>query len=621
MIGERNIVVGSRVVIMENLVQRLADTLNGSSPDSWILMDVRDCVQRFTKEHESEMGEDEKTILDSFAWLFLHRIIGSSAMESAKRPRYVPFLSGTTFCPDVWRLAWEISPLLTQPEIAAFTDDLMIEYREDVKDIDGFNFQELFMRTIRRLLGKAKWLTDSPLDQRPKRWQLGLRDALDRAVELSICFSQRHFLEEALSVLRAIGESFYVEKDWGMLLRVVQTFLRVIENRNANDLVSEKERRKLADWSKEMADGFAEPGGSFHLIADASALAGRIEDSIGVADSLRNAKRRTAELLAQVSDRRAEKGEFMAASAILDQAIIVARESDESELANRLSDQKARCIQKATESGEMKKHEFQQHLDKKHWEEFIEPFEKTGNPGDALNLWICHPNFLPDLREIDGEMEKPILCHIASTFVIGGMGMQVAGEGERRTGEELYSAQNMVRLLQIMANMFLAPAFEFVIMKKGVTIDHLIARLKAWPLMCAQNMPIVDHGLRRHFEGDYISAIHILIPQFEAVLRRAFFFAGFPDALGFDYSRDKGLRQKERTLGNFLSREDIKAALGDRLFQHFRFLFADELGLNLRNKIAHGIIEEYLLTQSTSCLVIHSLMSLTRIRKTEEAEK
>jgi len=606
---------------MENLVQKLADTLNGSPPDSWMLVDVKDCVQRFTKEHESQIGEDEKAILDSFACLFLHHIIGNRTSEPAKCPRYEPVFPGTTFQPDVWKLVWKISPLLTQPEIAAFLDDLLIEHKNDVETLNGFNFQDLFQRTIQRLLDKARWLSGIPLDQRPKRWQLGLKDALDRAVELSVRFAQRDLLGEALSALRPIGESSYIEKGWLTLLPVVQTFLRVIENRSVNDLVSEVERRKLADWSIEMAEGFAEPGGSFHLIADASALAGRIENSLGVEDSLRSAKRRTAELLAKVSDRRAGDGEYMAASAILDQAIIVARDSGETELANRLSDQKARCIQKATESGEMKKHEFQLRLDKKHWEEFIEPFEKTGNPGDALNLWICHPNFLPDLREIDGEMEKPILCHIASTFVIGGMGMQVAGEGERRTGEELYSAQNMVRLLQIMANMFLAPAFEFVIMKKGVTIDHLIARLKAWPLMCAQNMPIVDHGLRRHFEGDYISAIHILIPQFEAVLRRAFFFAGFPDALDFDYSRDKGLRQKERTLGNFLSREDIKAALGDRLFQHFRFLFADELGLNLRNKIAHGIIEEYLLTQSTSCLVIHSLMSLTRIRRTEEAEK
>ena len=605
---------------MENLVQRLADILNGVSPDSWILMNVRECVQRFTKEHESEIGENEKTILDSFGYLFLHSIMRNRVSAPSTRPRYEPFISGTTFPPDVWKLVWEISPLLTQPEIAAFLDDLMVENKKDVEFLDGFIFQNLFQRTIQRLLDKARWLSGIPLNER-RRKSLGLTDALDRSVELSLRFSQRDFLEEALIVLRAIGEFFHAEKDWGMLLRVVQTFLRVIENRNTNDLVPEDERRKLADWSKEMADGFAEPGEQFDLLVDGNALAGRIENSLGIRDSLKSAKRRTAEQLEKVSDQRAGNGEYLAASAILDQAIIIARESDESELANRLSDQKARCIQKATESGEMKKHEFQLRLDKKHWAEFIEPFEKAGNSEEALHLWICHPSFVPDLRKLDSEMEKPIIPQIASTSVIGGRGLQVAGEGQKRTGEDLYSKLNMARMLQIIAGMFLTPALDFIITKKGVTVDHLIAKLEAWPLMFPQNTPIVEWGLRRHFEGDYISSIHILTPQFEAVLRSAFSRAGFPDAVVFDYSKDDGLRQKERTFGNFLSREDIRTVLGDRFVQHLSFLFTDELGLNLRNRIAHGVIEGKELTRSTSCLVIHSLMSLTRIRKMEEAEK
>jgi hypothetical protein len=605
---------------MENLVQKLADTLNGSPPDSWMLVDVKDCVQRFTKEHESQIGEDEKAILDSFACLFLHHIIGNRTSEPAKCPRYEPVFPGTTFQPDVWKLVWKISPLLTQPEIAAFLDDLLIEHQKDVESLTGFNFQDLFQRTIQRLLDKARWLSGIPLDQR-RRKSLGLADALDRSVELSLRFSQRGFLEEALIVLRAIGESFYVEKDWRVFLRVVQTFLRVIENRNANDLVSEKERRKLADWSKEMADGFAEPGEQFDLVVDANALAGRIENSLGIEDSLKSAKRRTAEQLEKVSDQRAGNGEYLAASAILDQAIMIAREADEADLASRLSNEKAKFNQKAQESGEMRVHEYRFALDKKHWTDFIEPFEKAGNSEEASHLWICHPSFIPDLKKLDSEMEKPVICQIASMSVLGGMGLQIAGEGKRRTGEELYSKLNMVRMLQLIADMFLAPALDFIVREKGVKVEHLIAELKAWPLMFPANMPIVECGLKKHFEGDYISSIHILTPQFEAVLRRAFFQAGFPDAVDYDYSKDEGFSHKERTFGNFLLREDIKAVLGDRFIQHFHLLFVDQLGLNLRNKVAHGMIEQEMLNKSTSSLILHCLMSLTRIRQKEVTEK
>lgn len=603
---------------MENLVQRLADKLNSSNPNPWLPTETDEVIFDFIKDNESTIDESERKILENLLLLFQYSLNTDRALNFTESQRFSPSMAGSPSDDGVWRLAWEISLLLTQPVVAALLDDLMIEQKNIMATPECFDRETLYKRGIERYLIKVNWLLNITLDERPEHWDLAVIDALDRVIELSIRSGYRDNLRQSLTILCTLGEFFHDKKSWRPLLSVLESYLRVIENKKNGGLISEKERKKLVVWCNEIAQGFSEPGGLFNMIHDVNVIGGRIQHTLGVTNSMINAKRQTAELVEKVADQRAQDNEFFAAAAILDQAIIFAREANDQIFANQLSDKKVRLLQKAQATGEFKSFEYQYKLDKEDWEKFIEPFNITGTPKEALQLWINHPNFIPDYYAIEEHLKNnvSIIAQIASTAVLDRMGLQIARESEKKTGVDLHVRQDLIRLINLHAAMFLDPALEFIQKEKRVTADLLVTELEAWPLMYHDNMPIVKHGIFKHFEGDYISSIHILTPQFEAVLRRAFYQAGFPDAIDFA-DKKKGSDQQERMFGNFLKRQNIRSALGERLYRHFNLIFADSLGLNLRNRVAHGIIDSSELNGSISSLVLHSLMFLTLFREKE----
>ncbi len=54
---------------------------------------------------------------------------------------------------------------------------------------------------------------------------------------------------------------------------------------------------------------------------------------------------------------------------------------------------------------------------------------------------------------------------------------------------------------------------------KGLDARGLASYLARWPLMEPRHVPLLERGLERYYSGDHISALHILIPQVEGVLR------------------------------------------------------------------------------------------------------
>ena len=63
-------------------------------------------------------------------------------------------------------------------------------------------------------------------------------------------------------------------------------------------------------------------------------------------------------------------------------------------------------------------------------------------------------------------------------------------------------------------------------------------------------------------------------------------------------------------MGDMLNNVEIQQLLGPDLTLHFLSLYADPRGINLRNRIAHGLIRPESVTQFIANWVIHSLLVL-----------
>lgn len=99
----------------------------------------------------------------------------------------------------------------------------------------------------------------------------------------------------------------------------------------------------------------------------------------------------------------------------------------------------------------------------------------------------------------------------------------------------------------------------------------------------AETLPLLRTGCERFFARDYISALHVLVPQVEALLRRLVGKLGLPTR-----SIRDGVTQ-ELPLGEMLQIEQLRQGLGENLSFYLEFLFTRQ-GMNLCNTIVHGLL-------------------------------
>jgi hypothetical protein len=93
-------------------------------------------------------------------------------------------------------------------------------------------------------------------------------------------------------------------------------------------------------------------------------------------------------------------------------------------------------------------------------------------------------------------------------------------------------------------------------------------------------------GLASGFEGDFVAATHILMPQFEHSVRMVLAAHG---ALTSKID-DDGV-QDEKDLGTLLYLPDARRVFGDDLVFEMQGLLVERCGSNLRNELAHGLLE------------------------------
>lgn len=155
--------------------------------------------------------------------------------------------------------------------------------------------------------------------------------------------------------------------------------------------------------------------------------------------------------------------------------------------------------------------------------------------------------------------------------------------------------------------------FEKLIGEYDLGVDDLMKKFDRWGLLDNRNRPFIEIGMKNFFEGDYISSVHILVPQFESTMRRMFSNAGFPTT-----SIKKGTAQHEETFNEFLNREDIKSSLGNDIHKFIQIVMVEQAGLNLRNQIAHGLINFSDITKAQCLLVIYLFLVLTGYKTANE---
>lgn len=152
--------------------------------------------------------------------------------------------------------------------------------------------------------------------------------------------------------------------------------------------------------------------------------------------------------------------------------------------------------------------------------------------------------------------------------------------------------------LKLMLSVFYDNVWNSFI-RSGLNAEIMINKITSWDYMDFKDKEIIKGGVQRFFEKDYISAIHILTPRFENIIREFFLCGGFATT-----SIKTNTVQHEQTFNDFLLNEYVINSLPKRLLELIKFVMVDNLGWNLRNNIAHGISEIEIFNSTTANMLI-----------------
>jgi len=154
-------------------------------------------------------------------------------------------------------------------------------------------------------------------------------------------------------------------------------------------------------------------------------------------------------------------------------------------------------------------------------------------------------------------------------------------------------------------SIWLMAALDAAIEKHELTADHLTGWSNRLNLF--EDMSLLKEGFEAFFEEDYVKALHVLVPQAEAGLRAIAVSIGLPATKAHPVTTDASV---SINMGDILSHQKVLDVIGEDMALHFRALFADPRGMNLRNRAAHGLIKSRSIHPHTVRLVVHALLVL-----------
>ena len=131
------------------------------------------------------------------------------------------------------------------------------------------------------------------------------------------------------------------------------------------------------------------------------------------------------------------------------------------------------------------------------------------------------------------------------------------------------------------------PAQEQIQQEHLFPKEFLIQLCKFSSIVPEKREILVANALYQGFEWDFRSAIHLLAPQIENMVRQLLKRHG----LVTTHTDPNGI-ENEMGLSSLVSIAGAREILGDDLWFELQAVFTDSLSANLRNEVGHGLLDD-----------------------------
>jgi len=199
-------------------------------------------------------------------------------------------------------------------------------------------------------------------------------------------------------------------------------------------------------------------------------------------------------------------------------------------------------------------------------------------------------------QEVQRHAQESISSHTASTTFINEMGKVVARpsasilsrdpiEAEEATRFEMYKTAVYYQSRHVQA--FIEPARYQINLEHSVRVNDLLPIVSHTPFVPPEREHLFAKGLYAGLTGDFFTSTHILIPQIENSIRYLLWNRGVLTS-GLD---NRGI-QDEHHLTTTLYCPEITSIFDEDTLFDLKGLLVERSGSNLRNRMAHGLIND-----------------------------
>ena len=156
--------------------------------------------------------------------------------------------------------------------------------------------------------------------------------------------------------------------------------------------------------------------------------------------------------------------------------------------------------------------------------------------------------------------------------------------------DEIVIRAEMIRdygiLVSIVVQGDIWPALEILLQEHRLTEADFVHLAKQSPIVPVGREQLFGKALFAGYDQDFVTALHLLVPQIEHLVRYHLKQAGVKTTnLSID-----GI-ENENGLSTLMELPEANQIFGENLAFEIRSLFCDAFGPNLRNELAHGLIE------------------------------
>ena len=193
-----------------------------------------------------------------------------------------------------------------------------------------------------------------------------------------------------------------------------------------------------------------------------------------------------------------------------------------------------------------------------------------------------------ELREnaIEGRRLYP-LASLFSSKTMGSGGRTVAknfGDDDKSILSQMISDHGISVVLAVWGDIL--PAQEILLLEHRLREANFIGLARQSPFVPIGRELLFGKALYAGYDRDFVTALHLLVPQIEHAVRFHLKQDGVTTTLD-----SKGI-ETENSLSSLMELEETEHIFGEDLSFEIKALFCDLSGPNLRNSLAHGLLDD-----------------------------